>query len=48
VPVEAASGDAERLGQRLDPDGIRPVGGQSPQALTAAYSSATTRLAMRA
>ena len=31
VPVEAAPGDAERLGQRLDPDGVGPAGRQGPQ-----------------
>ena len=33
VPVEAAPGDAERLGQRLDPDGVGAAGGQRSQAL---------------
>ena len=31
VPVEAALGDAERLRQRLDPDGVRAAGGEGPQ-----------------
>ena len=33
VPVEAALGDAERLRQRLDPDGVRAAGSQGPQPL---------------
>jgi len=33
VPVEAAPGDAERLGERLDPDRVRAAGGQRAQAL---------------
>ena len=32
VPVEAASGDAERLGKWLDPYGVRAAGGKGPQA----------------
>ena len=32
VPVEAAPGDAERRGERLDPDGVRPAGRERPQA----------------
>ena len=31
MPIEAAPGDAERLGQRLDPDGVRAAGGEGPQ-----------------
>ena len=30
VPVEAALGDAERLCQRLDADGVRAAGGEGP------------------
>jgi len=33
MPVEAAFGDAERLRQDFDPDGVRAARGQGPQAL---------------
>ena len=33
VPVEAALGDAEGLGERLDPDGVGAAGGQGLQSL---------------
>src|SRR6516162_4306549 len=33
MPAEAAFGDAERLRQDLDPDGVRAAGRQGPQAL---------------
>jgi 2-oxoisovalerate dehydrogenase E1 component len=33
VPVEAAPGDAEGLGERLDPYGVRAARGQGPQSL---------------